>query len=128
MSMAGPARQPQSGSDAEIVALRAQVAQLEATIEGLRRELLLDKRRLHDAQHGHVAQLEATIEGLRRELLLDKRRLHDAQHGHVAVLQGRAYRLCLAYYRLYGNPLVGPPLRRLRGLAGRALRAIRGRG
>ncbi len=84
-----------------------------------------------EALRARVATLEASIAGLRRELLIEKRRQRpDAPNGSAARLAAieasRGYRVCTAYYALYGNAVIGAPLRLARNGMGWALRAIHG--
>lgn len=83
----------------EIAALRRDVEVLESTVAALRRELLIEKRRVQAARD-------------------EQRRIDD-------VRTSRAYRLCQAYYALYGIPLFGALLHATRRLAARMHRAVR---
>jgi hypothetical protein len=82
---------------AEIERLRVRVAVLEASIEGLRREAALEKRRSRER-----------LRAVREEYSERVQRLS-------AIESSRAYRICTAYYGLFGLPLIGKPLQLVRG-------------
>jgi hypothetical protein len=102
--MIGVAKAPQQpANESGIEALRAQVVVLEASVEGLRREALVEKRRLRAAARERDDRLSA-------------------------IESSRAYRICLAYYSLFALPLIGMPLWLARAAVARAIRAMHRRG
>lgn len=83
----------------------------------------------------HIAALEASVHGLRQELQTERRRrlapwngmgAHAGNHGDFQT--SRAYRLCLAYYSLFGLPVLGPILTAVRRAVALAVRRVRQRG
>lgn len=105
-------------------------------IADCQRAALLDAERLQAARQGlaaaraDLARTVAERDAL-RTLAAERDALRMAAaacRGELAAIHGsRSWRLLQAYTRLYQAPLIGPPLRSLRRLAGRTLRAIRSR-
>lgn len=105
--MTGMATPPREGDRAaEIDALRAQLVVLEASIEGLRRELLVEKRRTRGGQEIRLAEMSSRL---------------------TAIESSRAYRLSKLYYMIYSIPLIGAVLRMLRATVGRAISVVKGK-
>lgn len=91
---------------AEIEALRAQLTVLESSIAGLRRELLVEKRRTRGGEEKRLAEMSSRL---------------------AAIESSRAYRLGNLYYAIYSIPLIGPVLRQIRATVGRAIRVAKGK-
>ena len=77
------------------------------------------------ALQARIAVLEASIAGLRRAALVDKRREIAPMERPPELPPGRAFRVVIAYYSLFGHPLIGRPLVIARRAAGRVVRVIR---